>query len=360
MWPFLPSAGCRETSRGLSCMLPLFNEAAFLFTDTIMIQNFTTTQIQVNLFATDVLAGLGSTPKRLDSRYFYDDRGSRLFGQIMHLPEYYPSRTEARVLQHHKDTLLALSGDEYWHLIDLGAGDATKTRILITHFCREGLNFEYLPADISPYALQDLETRLQDEYPYLPIRTVCGDYLQALDWVGQHVKGKKLVLLLGSNIGNFSEEGVISFLNHIGRTLQAGDRLLIGFDLKKEGHLIHQAYNDSCGVTEAFNKNLLLRINRELGGKFDPDAFDFHAAYDPASGFVRSYLTSKIKQRVWIEEFNQFIHFEAWEPIHTENSRKFSLQEIETLAEATGFRVEKNLLDEKEWFADSIWQLQQG
>jgi dimethylhistidine N-methyltransferase len=322
-----------------------------------MTQTLTTAGRQTNTtFTDDVLDGLSSTPKTLYSKYFYDDRGSRLFEQIMQLPEYYPTRTEALILETHKHTLLEMLKGDYWHLVDLGAGDAAKTRILIDCFYRGGLDFGYVPADISTYALEDLTARLHIEYVDLPVRSVAGDYQHALQWIGRRLAGRKFVLFLGSNIGNFTEPETIRFLQNIHRTLAPGDRLLVGFDLKKAGKVIHGAYNDAAGVTEAFNKNLLLRINRELGGNFDPDTFDFHANYDPVSGFVRSFLTSRIEQHVRIEAFDRSFHFRAWEAIHTENSRKFSLDDIRALATASGFAVEQNLLDPSGWFSDSIWQ----
>jgi dimethylhistidine N-methyltransferase len=318
------------------------------------------TDRQTGTFAADVLAGLSGNPKTLHSKYFYDDRGSRLFEQIMELPEYYPTRTEALILETHKHGLLEALRGHPWHLVDLGAGDAAKTRILIDCFYREGLGFEYVPADISPYALDDLTARLRASYPDLPVRRVAGDYQHAIGWMGRHLEGRKLVLFLGSNIGNFTEAETIRFLQHIHRTMGPGDRLLVGFDLRKEGHVIHRAYNDAAGVTEAFNKNLLLRINTGLGGHFDPDTFDFHAHYDPVSGFVRSFLTSKIEQQVRVDAFDRSFGFRAWEAIHTENSRKYGLDEIEALAAAAGFAVEKHLFDPQRWFTDSIWRKAEG
>jgi dimethylhistidine N-methyltransferase len=314
------------------------------------------TDRQTGTFAADVLAGLSGNPKTLHSKYFYDDRGSRLFERIMELPEYYPTRTEALILESHKESLLEALRGHYWHLVDLGAGDAAKTRLLIDCFYREGLDFEYVPADISPYALDDLTARLRAQYPDLPVRGVAGDYQHAIGWMGRHLEGRKLVLFLGSNIGNFTEAGYdplsATHPPHDG----PGDRLLVGFDLRKEGHVIHRAYNDAAGVTEAFNKNLLLRINAGLGGHFDPDTFDFHAHYDPVSGFVRSFLTSKVEQQVRIDAFGRSFGFRAWETIHTENSRKYGLDEIQSLAAAAGFAVEKNLFDPRHWFTDSIWR----
>ncbi len=308
-------------------------------------------------FAHDVLTGLSASPKHLHSRYFYDDRGSQLFEQIMELPEYYLTRCEAEIFERYKQTVLQMCEGEKWSLVDLGAGDATKTRIWIDYFYRHRQDFSYIPADISAYALEELTASLQNTYPTLEVKPVKGEYNRALEWIGREVTGKKFVLFMGSNIGNFSESECIAFLHQIRQALSVGDRLLIGFDLKKEGKIIHAAYNDSSGVTEAFNKNLLIRINRELGGQFNPDSFDFHANYDPVSGFVRSYLVSKKAQTVSIEALGRSFHFHPWETIHAENSRKFSLKEIETLAAACGFTIEKHLLDGQEWFVDTIWRV---
>jgi dimethylhistidine N-methyltransferase len=305
-------------------------------------------------FAFDVLAGLCKSPKSLPSKYFYDDRGSRIFEQIMRLPEYYPTRCEAQIFERYKDFLLEICREAYYHIIDLGAGDATKTRILLDYFYQNGLPFEYLPADISGYSLRELEKELKNNYPDLPVQAITGDYFSSLGWIKQQVQGQKLLLFLGSNIGNFSQDECQMFLLQLWQSLEEGDRLLIGFDLKKEGSIVHRAYNDSQGVTAAFNKNLLYRINRELGGNFDPDAFDFHATYDPDSGFVRSYLVSKEQQSVYIEKLNRRFEFQAWESIHTENSRKFSLVEIEEMASLAGFVVEDYLFDDKRFFTDAV------
>jgi L-histidine Nalpha-methyltransferase len=310
-----------------------------------------------NTFAADVLAGLSRTPKALSSKYFYDETGSRLFERIMDLPEYYPTRCEWQIFENHKHTVLKLCQGSFYHLVDLGAGDAAKTRIWIDHFYRNQLSFEYIPVDISKYSVEALEARLHQQYPRLQTRSVAADYLTALEWIQKHVEGRKLVLFLGSNIGNFSDTECRSFLLRIRQLLRPDDRLLIGFDLKKEAAVIHRAYNDSQGVTEAFNKNLLHRINTELGGEFNPDTFDFYANYDPVSGFVRSYLISTLAQRVRIKQLDRTFEFTAWEPIHTENSRKFSVADIEELALACGYTVEMHLSDEQQYFADSIWRI---
>ncbi len=314
-------------------------------------------EFQPGTFAYDVLAGLLKQPKALSSKYFYDARGSQLFEQIMQLQEYYPTRCEAEIFETHKETLLEICRKDYYHIVDLGAGDAAKTRILIDYFYTYNLDFEYIPVDISTYAVEELTVSLRKTYPGLQTRSVAADYLSALSWIREHVPGKKLVLFLGSNIGNFTVEECRLFLANIWQLLDEDDRLLIGFDLKKHAEIIRNAYNDKSGVTAAFNMNLLNRINKELGGNFDLDNFEFYASYDPVSGFVKSYVISLKEQNVYIEYLNRSFHFEAWETIHMENSRKFSLLEIKELALSGGYHVETHLFDKQQYFTDYIWKV---
>jgi dimethylhistidine N-methyltransferase len=312
---------------------------------------------QPNTFAYDVFRGLIKHPKELSSKYFYDDIGSQIFEQIMDLPEYYPTRCEAEIFEKHKNTVLELCRKDYFHIVDLGAGDASKTGIFIDYFYKQQIGFEYIPVDISSYAVDDLIRKLKQKYPLLDTRSVATDYLSALHWIHEHVQGKKLVLFLGSNIGNFSTEECRLFLANIWQLLDADDRLLIGFDLRKNAEVIRNAYNDKSGVTAQFNKNLLRRINTELGGNFDLDAFEFYASYEPVSGFVKSYVISTKAQHVYIEAFGRGFDFKPWETIHMENSRKFTLEEIEELARFCGYEVEMNLFDTKQYFTDSIWKV---
>lgn len=312
---------------------------------------------QPNTFAYDIFSGLLKHPKALSSKYFYDAAGSQIFEKIMDLPEYYPTRCEAEIFEKHKNTVLELCQKDYYHMVDLGAGDAAKTRIFIDYFYKKQVGFEYIPVDISSYAVEDLIRNLKHAYPLLPTRSVATDYLSALHWIHEHVQGKKFVLFLGSNIGNFNIEECRLFLANIRQLLDADDRLLIGFDLRKNAEVIRSAYNDKSGVTARFNKNLLHRINTELGGNFNLDAFEFYASYDPVSGFVRSYVISTKAQQVYIEAFGRSFDFKAWETIHMENSRKFTLEEINELAAFCGFEVERNLFDNKQYFTDSIWRV---
>ncbi|PRY15382.1 dimethylhistidine N-methyltransferase [Pontibacter ummariensis] len=306
-------------------------------------------------FARHVAEGLSQTQKTLLSRYFYDGQGSRLFQQIMELPEYYLTRCEFEVLQTHKQAIAAHFSDPgFFHLVDLGAGDALKTKILLQELTQSQKGFDYVPVDISGDAMQQLRGTLQKEMPLLEVQAVVGEYFSALDWMHQHKPDRKVVLFLGSNIGNFKEAESQNFLRSVRRYLKAGDKLLLGVDLRKDPETVLKAYSDASGVTAAFNLNLLTRINRELGGNFNLEQFRHYALYNPQDGVMRSFLVSKIEQEVHIGALQQSYHFDAWETIHTENSHKYTLPQVEALASASGFKVEKVFQDKQCRFADVL------
>lgn len=308
-------------------------------------------------FALDVLTGLSETPKRLQSKYFYDDEGSRLFQQIMSLPEYYLTRCERDILTGHRQDIAAQIAAQPFLLVELGAGDGQKTRILIDHFLQHRLSFTYVPVDISEGAMQTLTTTLSREFPGLNASGVVAEYFDGLKWLSGQTERRKLVLFLGSNIGNFNRPQAKYFLRNLWNALNDGDIVLIGFDLKKDIDLMLKAYNDSRGITAAFNFNLLKRINRELGGDFACDKFRFYASYDVFSGAIESYLVSLEAQTVSIKSIGQSFRFKPWEPIHMEYSYKFLPSDIEELARETGYAILQNLSDEKSFFYDSIWQV---
>ncbi|WP_187262477.1 L-histidine N(alpha)-methyltransferase [Pontibacter beigongshangensis] len=309
-------------------------------------------------FARDVQAGLGRKHKTLSSRYFYDSRGSQLFQDIMALPEYYLTRCEFEVLTDQKEAIAAQVGAVgFFHLIDLGAGDALKTRILLRELQDQRQQFDYVPVDISGHAMEQLTRQLHQELPEVKVQAVVGEYFKALEWLQEHKSERKVVLFLGSNIGNFSPDESMAFLKVIRSYLSSGDKLLMGMDLQKDPGIILQAYSDSSGVTAAFNLNLLRRINEELGGNFDLDSFSHHATYDPQAGVMRSYLISRKRQEVWIEAIGQGFRFGAWEAIHTESSHKYSFEQAQELGQATNFRIESVFLDKQQYFADILFSV---
>lgn len=309
-------------------------------------------------FAEDVKNGLSQPEKELSSRYFYDGEGSRLFQKIMHLPEYYLTRSEHEVFSTHSQAIAAeLAATGNFHLIDLGAGDATKTKIILRQLLQQQADFDYVPVDISGDAMTGLCEALQEELPGLQTHAVVGDYFDALDWLDANKPSRKVLLFLGSNIGNFAPEERLAFLQKVRAHMQPGDMLLIGMDLCKDPDTILRAYDDSAGITAAFNLNLLHRINRELGGNIEVDQFRHFALYDPQEGVMKSYLISQQAQEVGIKAIGKSFHFGAWEAIHTESSYKFTLEQAKTMGHDIGFKIQHIFQDKNEYFADVLYAL---
>ena len=310
--------------------------------------------------AEEILRGLKQSPKRLSSQFFYDAEGSRLFQQIMHLPEYYLTRSEYEILENHKaDFLTVVAPDSHpFELIELGAGDGLKTKILLRHFQEQQASFSYVPIDISSDALDELANSLREQFPDLPIQPQHNDYFQALELLSASSNARKVVLFLGSNIGNFSPAEAIGFYHQLSDRLRPGDLVLTGFDLKKHPAVILAAYNDRQGVTRAFNLNMLHRINVELSADFNVTDFDHYPTYNPENGEARSYLVSQKNQIVHIDALAVDIAFEYGEIIHTEISRKFTHRQIHELAEATGFTVKNWFTDCKGYFVDAVFEKQ--
>lgn len=313
---------------------------------------------ELTQFAEDVLRGLSSTPKSLSSKYFYDDEGSRLFQEIMKLPEYYLTGCENEIFTEQTDAIFrsfANSGSGF-DLIELGAGDGTKTAVLVDHFLKQNADISYSPIDISQEALDFLTAKFHSEFPDLRIDARNGDYFGILQSLKNGGGRRKVILFLGSNIGNFSREQSVSFFRHLREVMNPNDLLFIGFDLQKDPHVIANAYDDSSGVTAAFNLNLLKRLNRELAADFDLDKFTHYANYRPIDGSARSYLISRERQTVRIEALNRSFEFDAWEAVFMEISQKYSLQMIESLAAESGFEIKQNFFDSRDYYCDSLWR----
>jgi len=307
-------------------------------------------------FARDVRDGLTRSPKSLPCRYFYDREGSRLFEEICELPEYYLPAAERRILQARAGEIASLLS-RGTALVELGSGSAAKTRMLIGALLRRQETLRYVPVDISRAALRESCRGLLNDYPALEIVAVAGDYEEGLGRLKSLVPGPMLVLWLGSNVGNLDRVEAAAFLRRIRLLMSAGDRILVGIDLRKESALLEKAYDDSRGVTARFNRNLLVRINRELGGDFPVEAFHHWALYDPRAGRVEMRLVSTRPQPVRIQQLGLEVRFEAGETIHTEDSYKYSLPEIETLAATAGLRVERRWLDEGRLFSVNLLAL---
>ena len=315
-------------------------------------------QILLSELATDTQKGLSANPKFLLSKYFYDDPGSQIFQDIMNMPEYYPTDCEYEIFTHQKEEITRAFYDknEGFNLVELGSGDGVKTKVLLQHLVLKAVNFQYMPVDISAKANRELVESLKTEIPGLQVEAKTGDYFIKLKNLNGHSALRKIILFLGSNIGNFSDTEIGSFLNQISEFTDSGDKVLIGFDLKKSPKIIMDAYNDPHGHTRRFNLNHLARLNRELQANFDLDQFEQHTEYNPFTGQVKSFLVSKTEQTVYIKTTEHSFHFKQWEPIFMELSRKFDFETIEKLATQYGFAVLNNFTDSRNFFVDSLWE----
>lgn len=312
----------------------------------------------MSAFARDVLQGLTDSPPRLSSKWFYDERGNALFQQIMQCPEYYLTEAEADIYRNCAKELLDTIGPQPFDLIELGAGDGTKTQLLIERFLDAGANFAYRPVDLSATALAEIRELINLRWPTLEFGPVHADYFDALDRLGSSTGNRRRLLLFpGANIGNFPPPEAVNMLARIRSFLNPGDMLLTGFDLKKDPARILAAYNDAAGYTARFNLNLLRRINRELGGNFDLDRWRHWETYDPVSGAARSFLLPEDAQRVTIKTVNRTFEFRAWQPIQVEISQKYSLREIEGMADAAGFAFVRHYQDNEGLFTDSLYRV---
>ena len=310
----------------------------------------------MNQFLEEVLNDLSNSPKRLNSKYFYDEKGDKLFQDIMNCPEYYPTDCEMEIFTAHtKELALALkNGFNTFDLVELGAGDATKSSHLLRELVDMQVEFTYMPIDISSSMISYLEESLPLKIEGLSVQGLNGEYFDMLQQSNQLSSRKKVVLMLGGNLGNETPENALAFCRKMRSVLQEGDILLVGFDLKKHPATILAAYNDAAGFTRDFNLNLLHRINNELGGNFDSTQFEHYPTYDPSTGACKSFLISKIDQEVIIS--GQTFIFEANEFIFMEISQKYSVTETEELAAACGFRTVRHFFDHKQWFVDTVWQ----
>lgn len=310
----------------------------------------------MSAFAEDVRRGLSGSPKCLPSMYFYDARGSDLFRRIMELPEYYLTSVEREILERNSRRIALCVGPIACDVVDLGAGNGEKTALVLDALSRVGASVGYVPVDISERALAEALGTCATEFPGLPANGIAAEYGQAVRWlVESDSERRRLVLLLGSNIGNLPDPVALGFLRDLRRALVPGDHVLVGFDLMKDVRLLQSAYDDGQGVTAEFNLNLLRRINRELGGTFDPSQFAHVATFSARERAMNSYLMSTVAQTV--EVGGEQFAFGAWEAIQTEMSRKYLRSEVARFADQAGFVRVCELVDDREWFLDALWRV---
>ena len=298
--------------------------------------------------ALEVREGLRATPKRLPSKLFYDEIGSELFEQITELPEYYLTRTERSILESFAGEILEQAGPSLT-LVELGAGTASKTCVLIEELLQRQSRALFYPIDVSPSALEEAMRQLGRQFPSLRVNPIVADYTGGVPALTR-ITGRKLVLYIGSSIGNFEPCEAIGILRRIRRTLRPGDALLLGADFAKSSKILLPAYDDSQGVTAAFNKNILARLNRELDADFNLDLFRHIALWNRRHSRMEIYLESTAAQTVFLPALDMDLSFERGERIHTENSYKYTDEMIESILRQSGFTLEQTWCDRKKWF----------
>ena len=299
----------------------------------------------MNQFKKDVIKGLSATPKKISSRYFYDKAGDVLFQKIMNLEEYYLPQCELEIINQQSDKIAKYISEHTDHveIIELGAGDGSKTLHMLEEFKQTGIDFSYRPMDISANILRTNQAKINSILPDLKIDPIAGNYFETYPKIKNTGKNR-LVLFLGGNIGNFLLDEALDFIRFMSANSSQNDYILIAFDLVKNPRKILAAYDDSKGITAEFNLNLLKRINREFGANFIVENFMHFPHYNPENGITSSHLISTKSQSVTLETGETF-HFDKYETIHTEVSKKYFIKEIEYLAKHSGLKL-------KEWFFD--------
>lgn len=312
--------------------------------------------MNIEQFKKDINNGLSKESKTLPSKYFYDKKGDELFVKIMNLPEYYLTRSEFEIFSLKSLDLinqLNLTPSTYFELIELGAGNGSKTIELLKPLVNKNYKFKYTPIDISANTLDILEENIHAQLPNFNVEKLVGDYFDKLNLLKQ-TSHPKVILFLGSNIGNLTDEQSSHFLNEIANNLNSGDKLVLGLDLRKSKSIILPAYNDSKGITKAFNLNLLDRINNLLGANFEVNQFSHLAEYEEEEGVAKSFIVSTAEQEVKINELNTVYQFNKGEKIHTEISRKYDDTILSEILNPTAFTIKGRLTDSKNLFADYI------
>ena len=329
--------------------------------DDPQVEEFSWTEFELKVEAadgTDVVEGLTGRPKSLPPKYFYDDRGSVLFEQITDLPEYYPTRTEEAILAAAAAEIVERTGP--CEVIELGSGSARKTRVLIEAYWTVGRGdapaLRYLPVDVSGQILKDSSRELIDAYPGLQVWGLIGTYEQALANLPPRQLDSRMVLFLGSTVGNLTPEETVAFLGRTATALKSGEYFLIGFDLQKDVSVLEAAYNDSQGVTAAFNLNMLAHLNWRYDGDFDVDRFAHHAFYNQTANQIEMHLVSGEVQEATLGALDLTVPFTAEETIHTEISRKFTVNSMNAVFQGCGFAPVTHWTDPNTWFALALYR----
>jgi L-histidine Nalpha-methyltransferase len=301
----------------------------------------------------ELFKGLSQQNKRIPSKYFYDDKGSRLFNEITRLPEYYLTRSEINILKENRSTISNYFIDESVNIIELGPGEGTKSLILLEQFAKDTRDFTYMPVDVSSEYIFSLKDKLKKQLPSLTYKGIIAEFLSGIKKVTADSNDQKLILFLGSSIGNFSNKEAGKFFSDLRKSMNIGDMLYIGFDLCDDPKVLLDAYNDSRGVTKEFNLNLLNHINRECGTNFVTDNFTHQPQYNAEENAMESYLESTTDQTITL--FGKQIDLHANEKILTEVSCKYSISDVENFAKAAQFDIKQHFYDSDQKFLNSLW-----
>ncbi len=304
--------------------------------------------------AEELRLGLTSSPKWLPSKWLYDKVGSDLFEQICNLPEYYPTRTESGILQHKADAIIELCPSSL-SLVELGSGSSRKTRYLIEACLRHQPKLNYYAIDISQAALEMAADWMLHDFDNLHVTGLVGEFVSGLDYLREHHNGPQLVAFLGSTIGNLNEQEMDDFFTLLRQDLTEEDRFLLGFDFRKDLSILVPAYDDAQGVTAQFNLNMLGRLNREYQANFDLSAFEHRALFNEKMSRIEMHLVSKRPQTVAIPGLGMEVKFSRGEPIHTENSHKYSLEAMQEHMKSHGFTLQATFTDAKRLFCLALF-----
>jgi dimethylhistidine N-methyltransferase len=314
--------------------------------------------VHQHTFAQDVANGLAAPQKWLPPKYFYDERGSQLYEQICDLPEYYPYRAERDIFMAHAAQIHAEI--EGLALVEFGSGSATKTRHLLSAYERAQQPFTYCPVDISATMLRETAAALLQTYRHIAIHAMHADFAGRPDVVQALPLERKALAFFGSSLGNFTREESAEFLRRTAAIMGLEDVFLLGIDLKKSLDILVPAYDDAQGVTAAFNLNILHRINRELGGQFDLQTFEHVALYNDVQGRIEMHLRSRQAQRIAINRIDQVVSFAAGETIHTENSYKYTVDEVRALGHQANLVLCRSWFDRQHYFLLALFRPRQG
>lgn len=308
-----------------------------------------------NSLEEDVKAGLNSDRKFLLPKYFYDEKGSKFFELICRTKEYYPTRSETEILKLLSETISKRNIDKDM-IVELGSGTSVKTELLISSFLKERDKLDYIPVDVSNVIIESSK-QLTSKFSNLHVNGFISFYEDGMEYIASHFNSPKVILFLGSSIGNFSPEERIDFMKMLGKYMNITDRLLIGFDLIKDRKILEDAYNDSEGITADFNLNILERINRELNADFIIKNFKHKSVFNAAENRIEMYLESQYDMEVKLKGIDEKINLKKGELIHTENSYKFNKTIINDLAKSSGMVFSDYYTDEKEYFALCAFRL---